>query len=143
MGYAGHGRTTDDSGKHSGSAIFINPNLGSEALAHELGHHVTDQTKIGNAVRGLRSNPKLAVAMGAAVSGLPFLQSALQDGDDDFGSGLAIASLMASPTLIDEALATKNGLALLKEQGRPATLGQRALPVGGYLYMQLLQLLLQ
>ena len=133
MGYAGHGRTHDDAGNHTGSKIFINPNLGSEALAHELGHHVTDQTKIGNAVRGLRNNPKLAVAMGAAVTGLPFLQSALQEGDDDFGSGLAIASLMSAPTLIDEALATKNGLALLKDQGRPATPGQRTRLAGGYL----------
>lgn len=131
--YAGHARTFDADGAHTGSRVSVNPNLGSEALAHELGHHVTDQTKIGNAVRGLRNNPKLATAMGGAVFGLPLLQSSLQEGDDDFASGLAIASLMASPVLIDEALATKNGLALLKAQGRPATAGQRTRLAGGYL----------
>ena len=132
--YAGHSRTHDKTtGDHTGSAVFVNPNLGSEALAHELGHHVTDQTKIGNAVRSLRNNPKLATAMGGALFGLPFLQSSLQEGDDDFASGLAIASLMASPVLVDEALATKNGLALLKAQGKPATAGQRTRLAGGYL----------
>ena len=132
-GYAAHSRTIGDDGKHSGSVVTVNPNLGSEALAHELGHHVTDQTKIGNAVRNLRQQPKLAKAMAAAVFGAPLLQSSLQEGDDDFGSGLAIASLMSAPTLIDEALATKNGLALLKDQGRPATAGQRTRLAGGYL----------
>ena len=132
MGYAGHARTYDGD-THTGSRVFVNPHLGSEALAHELGHHVTDQTKIGNAVRNLRQQPKLAKAMAAAVFGAPLLQSSLQEGDDDFGSGLAIASLMSAPTLIDEALATKNGLALLKEQGRPATTGQRTRLAGGYL----------
>lgn len=132
LGYAGHKRAYKD-GKHAGSQIYINPNLGSEAIAHELGHHVTDQTKIGHAIRSMRSNPKTTRAVAAAVAGLPLLNSALQEGDDDFGTGLAIASLLSAPTLIDEALATKNGLALLKDQGRPATPGQRTRLAGGYL----------
>ena len=130
--YAGHYRANKPDGTTQ-SVININPHMGSEAIAHELGHHVTDQTKIGHAIRSMRSNPKTTTAIAAAVSGLPLLNSALQEGDDDFGAGLAIASLLSAPTLIDEALATKNGLALLKDQGRPATPGQRTRLAGGYL----------
>ena len=47
--------------------------------------------------------------------------------------GIAIASLLNSPTLVDEALATKNALAIMKDAGMPATMGQRGRLAGGYL----------
>jgi len=99
--YASHGRAYDpnDTSKHIGSRININPNNSREYLAHELGHHITDQTKVGNLVRNLRSQPKTAIALAVAGGGLgiPFLQSALQEGDDDLASGIAVSALMSSP----------------------------------------------
>ena len=73
------------------------------------------------------------MALGAGVFGLPFLQSALQEGDDDIASGISIAALMASPTLVDEALATKNAFAIMKDAGMPATMGQKGRLAGAYL----------
>jgi len=134
--YAGHSRANDPAtGKHIGSTIHINPNNSREYIAHELGHHATDNTEIGHMVRNLRNNPKLAIALAAAGGGLglPFVQSALQEGDDDAVSGMAISALLGSPVLIDEALATKNGLAIMKDAGMKATPGQRARLAGGYL----------
>ena len=135
--YASHQRAynPNDKTEHIGSVVNINPNTSREYLAHELGHHVTDQTKVGNLVRNLRSNKKLAIALGATGGGLglPFVQSALQEGDDDLASGIAISALMSSPTLIDEALATKNAFAIMEDAGMRATLGQRGRLAGGYL----------
>lgn len=134
--YASHGRARHpETGEHIGSRVNINPNNSREYLAHELGHHITDQTKIGHLIRNLRSNPKLAIAMGAAAGGigLPFVQSALQEGDDDMASGIAISALLKSPELIDEALATKNALAIMKDAGMPATMAQKGRLAGGYL----------
>ena len=132
--YASHTRVNQGD-KHVGSEVKINPNNSREYLAHELGHHITDQTKVGHLVRNLRNNPKLAIAMGAAAGGigLPFVQSALQEGDDDMASGIAISALLKSPELIDEALATKNALAIMKDAGMPATMAQRGRLAGGYL----------
>ncbi len=120
-------------GEHAGGQVNVNPNAARDVLAHELGHHVTDQTKIGNMIANLRHNPRAALALAGGVFGLPFLQSALQQGDDDVASGIAIASLMSAPTLVDEALATKNGLAIMKDAGMPATPGQRGRLAGAYL----------
>lgn len=134
MKMASHYNTADGKGH-----ININPNTRAEYLAHELGHHATYQTKRGRQVRDLRNrlqrNPKLAIAMAVAGSGLglPALTAAMQEGDDDMAESIAIASLLASPTLIDEALATKNGLAIMKEAGMPATPAQRGRLAGAYL----------
>lgn len=136
LAYGSHVRAVDpETGKHIGSTINVNPNTHREYLAHELGHHVSDQTKMGNLVRNLRSNPKLAksLAVAGGFLGVPFIQSALQEGDDDMLEGIAIASLLNAPTLIDEALATKHGLAIMKDAGMPATMGQRGRLAGGYL----------
>ena len=86
-----------------------------------------------NQVANLSHNPKLSKALAGAVIGLPFLQSALQEGDDDAASGVALAAALSAPTLIDEALATKNGLAIMKDAGMKATAGQRARLAGAYL----------
>ena len=124
---------THDVSQFRGSHININPNSSREVLAHELGHHITDQTTVGRGIANMRHNPKLAAALGGAVFGLPFLQSALQEGDDDLSSGIAIAALASSPTLINEALATKNGLAIMESVGEKATMGQRGRLAGAYL----------
>ena len=46
----------------------------------------------------------------------------LQEGDDDLAASLAIAAAAASPTLIDEALASKNALAIMQDAGTRANL---------------------
>ncbi len=117
--------------------INYNPNTSSEILAHELGHGASFKTKRGRQVRKLRGklqqNPKLATAIGAAVVGVPIIQAALQQGDDDIVEGIAIASLLNSPTLIDEALASKNALAIMDQAGMKANLGQRSRLAGAFL----------
>lgn len=132
--YAAYYRTGDPKTmEHTGGMVTINPNSSRDLLAHELGHHVTDNTKVGHMVANLRQNPKLKRALGGAVLGLPFLQSALQEGDDDAASGVALAAALSAPELIDEALATKNGLAIMKDAGMKATPGQRGRLAGAYL----------
>jgi len=132
--YAGYNRMLrTDTGEHVGGQVSINPNSARDLLAHEMGHHITDNTKIGHMVANLRHNPKLTRALSGAVIGLPFLQSALQEGDDDAASGVALAAALSAPTLIDEGLATKNALAIMKDAGMKATPGQRGRLAGAYL----------
>lgn len=120
------------------SNIYINPNVDSAYLAHELGHGISQKTKIGKFVNDarhmFRKNPKLASALAMSLPGATALTgAALQEGDDDLAASLAIAAAAASPTLIDEALATKNALAIMQDAGTRATLGQRGRLAGGYL----------
>jgi len=134
---AGHARKTTNAGKEV-SFININPNADAAYYAHELGHGVSQKTKIGKLVndakRLLKNNPKYGGALGMALTGaLPVVGSALQEGDDDLAASLAIAAAAASPTLIDEALASKNALAIMNDAGLRASLGQRGRLAGGYL----------
>ena len=133
--YAGYTRgfNPNDPTDHAGGIAMANPLASREILAHEFGHHISDNTELGHKIANLRHNPKTAKALAGAVLGLPFLQSALQAGDDDAASGVAIAALLSSPTLIDEALATKNGLAILEDAGMKATAAQRGRLAGAYL----------
>ena len=64
---------------------------------------------------------------------VPGLAAALQEGDDDLLGSIALAAGLASPTLIDEALATKNALAIMDTAGMRATLGQRGRLAAGYM----------
>jgi len=112
-------------------AININPNADRAYFAHELGHLASQQTDVGNLVSSLRSNPMLKNALLASMIGIPTISSAVQAGDDDLNSSLAIASAAALPTLIDEGLATKNGLAIMNTAGLRASLGQRGKLAGG------------
>ena len=122
-----------------GARININPNTHSEILAHEIGHDISSQKPLGKRVRDMRElgpmpgNPALkrAVAIGAGLT--PLLNSSLQEGDDDLAIGLAMAGIGAAPALVDEALATKEGLAVMKKAGKPADLGQRTRLAGAYL----------
>ena len=115
------------------AAIGINPTSDRALFAHELGHLASQQTDIGNMVASLRHNPKLKQAMLGAMLTVPGFAAALEEGDDDLDSSLAIAALAASPTMIDEGLATKNALAMMDSAGMRATLGQRGKLAGGLL----------
>jgi len=114
-------------------AININPTSDRALYAHELGHLASQQTDIGNMVASLRHNPKLKQAMLGAMLTVPGFAAALEEGDDDLDSSLAIAALTAAPTMIDEGLATKNALAMMESAGMRATLGQRGKLAGGLL----------
>jgi hypothetical protein len=114
-------------------AININPNADRAYFAHELGHLASQQTDLGHLVASLRANPKLKTALMASMIGLPAVSAAVQDGDDDLDTSLAIAAATQLPTLIDESLATKNGLAIMNTAGLRASLGQRGKLAGGLL----------
>ena len=113
--------------------ININPNVDEAILAHELGHVASKHTDVGAMVRNLRDNPKLAKALGASLFAVPAVASAIEAGDNDLDTSLAIAAAASLPTLVDEGLATKNGLAIMNNAGTRATLGQRGKLAGGYL----------
>ena len=55
----------------------------------------------------------------------PAVAAALQEGDDDLAGSMALAAAIASPRLVDEALATKNALSIMDSAGMRASLGQR------------------
>lgn len=112
-------------------AVMFNPNADRSVLAHELGHIASQQTDIGHLVGSLRANPKLSKALGAAMLGVPAIASALEAGDDDMDTAVAASVLAASPKLVDEALASKNALAIMDNSGMRASLGQRGRLAGG------------
>lgn len=113
--------------------ILYNKNADSAILAHELGHGVSSRTDVGKQVRYLRSNPELARAGLLAGVLAPVGISAFTPGDDDMAASVAVAYGASIPTLIDEALATKNGFAIMKDAGMPANAKQRARMAGAYL----------
>jgi hypothetical protein len=134
---ASHGTVALPDG-NTGSAISINPNVDRAYYAHELGHGVSQKTKVGQFVHQARhkfsANPKMGKAIALALTGaVPGVAAALQAGDDDLAGSIALAAAMASPTLIDEALASKNALAVMNDAGMRATPGQRGRLAGGYL----------
>jgi len=134
---AKHGRGKLPDGREA-SKIFINPNADASYYAHELGHGVSQKTKAGRFINDARhkinSNPKLGKALATALAySVPAVGAALQEGDDDLAGSIALAAAVASPTLIDEALASKNALAIMNDAGLRATMGQRGRLAGGYL----------
>ena len=68
-----------------------------------------------------------------AMYTLPGFAAAVEDGNDDLDSSIALGALAAAPTLIDEGLATKHGLAIMDKAGVRASLGQRGKLAGGLL----------
>lgn len=118
-------------GKRPG--VAINPNASRELFAHELGHLASQQTDVGRYVAELRYNPKLQQALMGAMMTVPALAAVLEEGDDDMDSSLALATIAAAPTLADEALATRQGLAIMDKAGLRADLGQRGRLAGGLL----------
>ena len=137
MKAASHGGRVTKDGRPV-SAISINPNVDASYYAHELGHGVSQKTKAGKFINQARhkleGNPKLGRALAMALTGaVPTIGAALQEGDDDLAGSIGLAAAMASPTLIDEALASKNALAIMKDAGIRANMGQRGRLAGGYL----------
>ena len=113
--------------------ININPNADRAYYAHELGHLASQQTNIGNLVDSLRANPKLATALTGALVTAPGIAAAVQAGDDDMDESLALAAAASLPSLVDEGLATKHGLAIMDKAGLRANLGQRGKLAGGFM----------
>ena len=113
--------------------ININPNADRVYLAHELGHIASQQTDVGHFVNTLRANPKLKTALLGAMVTVPGVAAALEAGDEDMDTSLATAVLANAPTLADEVLASKNGLAMMDTAGMRASLGQRGKLASGLL----------
>lgn len=125
-------------GSKEASVISINPNIDRSYYAHELGHAVSQKTKIGafvnKAKKSIRDNPKLSkAAMLGIMTAVPAVAAGLQEGDDDVAGSMALAAAIASPTLVDEALASKNALAIMNDAGMRATAGQRGRLAGAYM----------
>ena len=113
--------------------INYNPNADKAFLAHELGHIASDRTGIGNLIHSARTSPQLTKALKQASIIAPGAAAALTPGDDDLATSLALSYAAAAPTIIDEALATKNGLAMMDSAGMRASLGQRGKLAGALL----------
>lgn len=113
--------------------IKINPNADRVYLAHEMGHLASQKTDIGHLVSSLRANPKLKTALLGAMVGVPAIASALEAGDEDLDTSIAMAALANAPTLVDEGLASKNALAIMDTAGMRASLGQRGKLAAGLL----------
>lgn len=111
--------------------ISINPNADRAYLAHEMGHLASQQTDVGHFVNTLRENPKLKTALLGAMLTVPGVAAALEAGDNDMDSSIALAALATAPTIVDEAMATGHGLAIMDKAGLRANLGQRGKLAGG------------
>ena len=105
--------------------ININPNADRAYLAHEMGHLASQKTDVGHLVASLRANPKLSAALTGALLTAPGVAAAVQAGDNDMDESLTLAALAGLPTLVDEGLATRHGLAIMDKAGMRASLGQR------------------
>ena len=120
-----------------GANVHYNPNADEVYLAHELGHSASTHTKLGDQVRRIRdalsTNPKLANALATAGVIAPLGSAFLTPGDDDLDEAILGSLALSSPILIDEALASKNALAIMEQAGNRASLGQRGKLAGGYL----------
>lgn len=117
----------------AGFQININPNIDEAFYAHELGHYASTGSRFGDVISRLRTQPNLmkAVGIGGALTALG--AGALTPGDEDLDEAILGSLALASPTLIDEALASKNALAIMEDAGRRATLGQKGRLAGAYL----------
>ena len=113
--------------------FHYNPNASAEILAHEMGHAVTRKTDIGSKLHNSRTNKKLGLAIALATGTLPMGAAIMTPGDDDYDEAMLGTLALASPTIINEALATKNAFAMMKDAGMPANTGQRARLAGALL----------
>ncbi len=128
--YASNG-VNENNGNYS---VRINPEADEAYFAHELGHLVSRQTPIGNTVRTLRDNPKLSGALGAAMMTVPGLAAAMEAGDDDMDTSIALALATQAPTLVDEAAATINANSIMNSAGKRGMDGRQGRRLaGGYL----------
>jgi hypothetical protein len=84
-------------------------------------------------VRSARGNKALTRSLAAAAILGSGSTAALTEGDDDLATSVALAYAASAPEIVDEFLASKNGLAIMKEAGMPATMGQRGRLAGAML----------
>ena len=127
--YADNGRRVDG----DGFDISINPNADRSYFAHELGHVASAQTDVGHLVRSARGNKALTRALGGAALLAAGGSALATDGDDDLATSVALAYAGAAPEILDEVLATKNGLAIMDTANMRASLGQRGKLASGLL----------
>ena len=113
--------------------VSINPNADRVYYAHELGHLAAQQTDVGRFVNEMRQNPKLAQAAGIALMTIPGVAAAIEEGDNDLDTSIALAALTSAPVLADEALATINAQQIMDKAGLRTSLGQRGKLAGGLL----------
>ena len=118
-------------GKDNSYGVSFNPNADRSYFAHELGHVAAQQFDFGNLVHQLDNQPAVKKALLGALLLAPGTASALEAGDDDMDTALAIGLAAASPTILKESLATKHGLAIMDTAGMRANLGQRGRLAGG------------
>ena len=126
--YASNARNAD-----GGYNVRINPNADRAYFAHELGHIASDQTDIGRLIRSARGNKALSRSLMAAGVLGGAGTAALTPGDDDLATSIALSYAAAAPEILDEALASKNALAIMDNAGMRASLGQRGRLAGGLL----------
>ena len=113
--------------------ININPMADRVYYAHELGHLAAQQTDVGRFVNEMRQNPKLAQAAGIALMTIPGVAAAIEEGDNDLDTSIALAALTSAPVLADEALATINAQQIMDKAQIRTSLGQRGKLAGGLL----------
>lgn len=141
-----------------GYGVAVNPKADIINAAHEIGHVASVYGGgIGKYAREasdyLADDPKLSKALKQATAFAPALQAhatpanltktmrmlapaataGLIDGDNDMAQSAAVALALSSPTLIDEALASKNALDIMKKAGTPASGRQMRRLAGSYL----------
>ena len=127
------GKVDARTSKRVAEQVNINPNVSEELYAHELGHAMSGQTKFGDALQRIRLSPKLgrALSLGGGLTALG--AAAMTPGDDDLAAAIAGNTLVMSPILLDELLASKNALAIMDKAGRKASLGQRGRLAGAFM----------
>ena len=114
--------------------ISINPFSPDVVYAHELGHTISQRTKIG----GLLQQAKQVLRGNQDVTNIatllaPAIGSALMPGGSDMATALGLAYAINAPTLLDEAFATGEGFGIMKRAGSPATLADKRRMAGSYL----------
>ena len=64
---------------------------------------------------------------------IPGVAAAIEEGDNDLDTSIALAALTSAPVLADEALATINAQQIMDKAGLRTSLGQRGKLAGGLL----------
>ena len=126
---------------HSRPTVSINPNVDRIYAAKALGQSLSQQSGVGSKVNQVRTamqntlaaNPNLAKALILATGAVPAVYSAAVAGDEDTDEALALASIPALPALIDEGIATANGINIHNKAGFRMNMGQRGKLAGNML----------
>lgn len=141
--------------------IAFNPAHDRAAYAHELGHMISQNSEVGMQIANLKHQlnnnrplgeflntqmARMPAGVAAALApvmtspkmlaagrlALPTAIAAAIPGDDDAMAAVAANLALSSPELIDEFLASKNALEVMKDAGMPATFKQRARMAGAF-----------